>query len=127
MVVIQYTTTEKMEHDPLMNNCIICMDPPSTKHPCIQMRNADVVLFVKTCDCNYRVHQKCFQGWLIKNEICLICRKPLYYDRESRAINKSVLESMLNCIRYTVGLGVFLLILFGAILLVVYMANVLSV
>jgi hypothetical protein len=124
MCVIQYTTTEKMEHDPLMNTCIICMD---NKQPCIQMRNADVVLFVKTCDCNYKVHKKCLQGWLIKNEICLICRKPMYYDRESRAINKSVLVSMLNCIRYTVGLGVFLLILFGAILLVVYMANALSV
>jgi hypothetical protein len=122
MVVIQYTTTEKMEHDPLMNNCIICMD---NKHPCIQMKNADVVLFVKTCDCNYKVHQKCLQEWLTKNEICLICRKPLYYDRNSD--NNLFLESGLQCIRYTVGLGVFLLILFVAILLVVYMANALSV
>ena len=124
MCVIQYTTTEKMEHDPLMNNCIICMD---NKQPCIQMRNADVVLFVKTCDCNYKVHQKCIQTWLIKNEICLICRKPMYYDRESRVINKSVLVSILNCVSYTVGAGVFLLILFGTILLIVYMATALSV
>ena len=124
MVVIQYNTTEKMEHDPLLNHCIICME---NKQPCIQMKNADVVLFVKTCDCNYTVHERCLRNWLIKSEVCLICQKPLYYDRESRAINKSVLESMLNCISYTFGLGVFVLILFGAILLVVYMATVLSV
>ena len=91
------------------------------------MKNADVVLFVKTCDCNYKIHEPCLRDWLTKSEVCLICRKPMYYDRESRARNKSVLESMFNCINYTFGLGVFMVILFGAILLVIYVATALSV
>ncbi len=111
-----------MEHDPLMNQCIICMD---NKHPCIQMKNADVVLFVKTCECNYKVHERCLRDWLTKNDGCLICRKPMYYDRNSS--RKSVFASGLSCISYTFGLGVFMLIVFVAILLVIYVANAVSV
>ena len=113
-----------MERDPLMNHCVICLDTPTSKDPCIQMKNADCVLFVKTCKCDYTVHQRCIQDWLTKKEICLTCREPLYYDRNMGPIHVSFLNNCLYFIANMFGIAAFFIIVLTSILLFTYTVTV---
>ena len=47
-------------------NCMICFEKNN---------------LIKPCSCNYYVHQKCLNKWILENKnICLICKKQLKYN-----------------------------------------------
>ena len=47
-----------------MNKCIVCFEKKN---------------LIKICNCNYYIHEKCFDKWcILNNNNCLICKKTIY-------------------------------------------------
>jgi hypothetical protein len=58
-------------NDPLTETyCVICIEKYNNKKKCRPCKS----LFKDTnCNCNYMVHEKCMNEWLLRENKCLIC------------------------------------------------------
>ena len=58
----------------LKNNiCFICFDE---KIPALKLKNINC--YIKNCECNIDIHEKCLDEWYNKNSTCPICIKFIY-------------------------------------------------
>ena len=74
------------------DECIICLqneelDQDNTILPIDSINELE-----KTCLCKYNVHKNCIQEWLVQNPVCVICNKPLYYNRS--LVDKYIIQGL---------------------------------
>lgn len=62
-----------------IDNCVICLEDEHISHGDNIFPIDNINELEKICICNYSVHKKCIQEWLVKNPRCIMCEDPLYY------------------------------------------------
>lgn len=56
--------------------CIICLDDVSKKEKVFDWFGK--WNYLQTCNCQYHVHDTCFQKWYMYSEKCPYCKNPMY-------------------------------------------------
>lgn len=81
----------------MYNECIICSEN-------VKIKKKNNYLFYQSCDCFLNnIHDECFVQWIDKKGTCLICHKPIYYEKiykpfvETRE-KKSFIKKIFNCL-----------------------------
>ncbi len=61
------------------NECMVCMDGSDDggRKTVVVQR---IPHLVRTCRCEYRVHETCLREWLAKTPACPICKECLFYN-----------------------------------------------
>lgn len=69
------------------NECMICMDD-SDDEGSITVVVQRIPHLVRTCKCEYLVHETCLRNWLAKTPVCPICKECLYYNEPRSPIKR---------------------------------------
>jgi hypothetical protein len=54
--------------------CSICLDD---KKECLTLQEILHKKYKNTCTCNIKIHNECFNEWILKNNTCPICKVKL--------------------------------------------------
>jgi hypothetical protein len=75
---------ENIVNKKLENNiCFICYDE---KIPALKLKNINY--YIKNCECNLDIHEKCLDEWYNKHSTCPICIKFIYKKTNENYKNK---------------------------------------
>jgi len=67
----------------MSETCLICLE-----NSAINITNVSTL--IKICDCKYLIHKECIHKWLIKEPVCLICKKLMIYESEKLPVSVTV-------------------------------------